>query len=342
MDILGDLFTIEDLLKKIKPLTIEQILISLDRLTRFKEPEKRYVRVFGDIITSNLIEPKYKKTDIEGMDFSLMRDLATEVINFSLEAAGLVLEQDFSINQQLLDYEKSIFQVDLNQEILLKNKINYRAAVNLISDDAVFNLRWLKSLACGKCCVQNRAANLYPVEKVLLVEGITEEILLPKFAKILNYDFKKKGVFVISAGGKNQVVKYFYRFAQCLKIPIFVLLDSDAQENYEQIMPRLRENDFVHVISKGEFEDILPKALVKKTVNYEMENISTGDLAKLDSGNSTVEFLEEFFRNRGLHEFKKAEFATFVGENIQDEFDVSPEIREVLEKLRKLSIQPLV
>ena len=39
------------------------------------------------------------------------------------------------------------------------------------------------------------------------------------------------------------------------KPPIFVLLDSDAQENYEQIIPRLRENDFVHVISKGEFED---------------------------------------------------------------------------------------
>ena len=178
---------------------------------------------------------------------------------------------------------------------------------------------------------------MYPVEKILLVEGITEEILLPKFAKLLDYDFKKNGIFVISAGGKNQVVKYFYRFAQCLKIPIFVLLDSDAQENYEQIMPRLRKNDFVHVISKGEFEDILPKTLVKKTVNYEMENISTGDFAKLDNGSSTVEFLEEFFRNRGLHEFKKAEFASFVSENIQSLDDISDEIKNIIMQLSNLN-----
>ena len=36
---------------KIKPLTKEQILISLDRLTRFKNPEIKYLRVFKDIIT---------------------------------------------------------------------------------------------------------------------------------------------------------------------------------------------------------------------------------------------------------------------------------------------------
>ncbi len=317
-------------MKKIKPLTTEQILISIDRLTRFKEPEKRYMRVFGDIITSNLIEPKYKKTDIENLDYKLITDLAVEIINSSLRSLGLEPVEDYSINQQILDYEKSIFDLTERQEVFLKNKINYAAAVQLIPDEAVFNLRWLKSLATSTCCAKNRKANLYPVEKVLLVEGITEEILLPEFAKLLGYEFKKNGVFVISAGGKNQVVKYFYRFAQCLKIPIFVLLDSDAEENYAQIKPRLREGDFVHVISKGEFEDILPKSLIKKTINYETEYISMGDTATLESSASTVEFLEEFFRTRGMHEFKKAEFASFVRENIAGIEDISPEIKEII------------
>lgn len=331
-----DLFTNEDYLKKIKPLTTDQILITLDRLTRFKEPEKRYMRVFTEIIVSNLIEPKYKKSDIENMDFISVTELATEIINYSLASIGLELCEDFVINQEILDYEKKIFNIDLRQEILLKNKINYAAAVKLIPDNAVFNLRWLKSLAKEKCSAANRASNLYPVEKVLLVEGITEEILLPAFAKLMGYDFKKSGVFVISAGGKNQVVKYFYRFAQCLKIPIFVLLDSDAQENFEQIQPRLREGDYVHVISKGEFEDILPKNLIKKTINYETENISMGDTAELENAISTVEFLEEFFRKRGLHEFKKAEFAQFVKENITTSADVSEEIKEILQRLKNI------
>lgn len=323
-------------MKRIKPLTKDQILISLDRLTRFKEPEKRYMRVFGDIITSNLIEPKYKRADIENLDYVCVTELASEIINYSLLSLGLELHEDYSINQQILAYEKTIFNISEREEIFYKNKINYAAAVGLIEDGAVFNLRWLKSLALGKCCAENRASNLYPVEKVLLVEGITEEILLPEFAKLLGYNFKQNGVFVISAGGKNQVVKYFYRFAECLKIPIFVLLDSDAKENYAQIRPRLREGDFVHVISKGEFEDILPKSLVKKTINYETEYISMGDTNELEASTSTVEFLEEFFRKRGLHEFKKAEFAQFVRENLTGAEDVSVEIKNIITSLSSI------
>ncbi len=322
-------------IKKIKPLTKEQILISLDRLTRFKEPERRYMRVFEEIIAGNLIEPKLKKTDVENLDYAKITDLATEIINSSLRALGLDLREDYSINQKIYDYEKTIFHLTERQEVLLKNKINYATAVELIEEGAVFNLRWLKSLATKNCSSENRAANLYPVEKVLLVEGITEEILLPEFAKCLDFDFKKNGIFVISAGGKNQVVKYFYRFAQCLKIPIYVLLDSDAQENFAQIKPRLREGDYVHVISKGEFEDILPKTLVKKAINSETENISMGDTAALEGATSTVEFLEDFFRNRGHHEFKKAEFAQFVKENISTSADISDEIKEIIALLGK-------
>ena len=52
----------EDANLKIKPLLKEQIIISIDRLTRFKCPEEKYLRVFSDIIVSSLIEPKLKKS----------------------------------------------------------------------------------------------------------------------------------------------------------------------------------------------------------------------------------------------------------------------------------------
>ena len=48
-------------LMKYKKLTPEQIKISLDRLTRFKFTREKYLRVFSDIILSNLIEPKINK-----------------------------------------------------------------------------------------------------------------------------------------------------------------------------------------------------------------------------------------------------------------------------------------
>lgn len=115
------------------------------------------MRVFEEIITGNLIEPKLKKTDIENLGFEEITQLATEIINFSLRALGFELKEDFSINAQIYDYEKMVFQLTERQEIFLKNKINYAAAVELIEEGAVFNLRWLKSLATKKCSAENRA-----------------------------------------------------------------------------------------------------------------------------------------------------------------------------------------
>ena len=50
---------------KYKKLTKEQIIISIDRLTRFKNTKEKYLRVFKDILTSCLLEPKLKKQEIE-------------------------------------------------------------------------------------------------------------------------------------------------------------------------------------------------------------------------------------------------------------------------------------
>ena len=320
---------------KIKPLTKEQLLISFDRLTRFKEPELRYLRVFTDIITSNLIEPKLKKFELEQMGYVELRDLAQEIINVSLDQIfpDIIYDNSYSINNRLLNYEKSIFEISEKVIPLLDNKINYSKFIEMIDNECVFNLRWLKSLKNADATDKNRGANLYPVRKVLLVEGITEEILMPEFAKILGKNFKENGIFILSAGGKNQVVKYFYRFADCLKIPIYVLLDSDAIENYNQIKPKLRKSDQIHLISKGEFEDILPNTLIEKTLNVLTANISTCDTKELENANSKVEYLEEFFRKRGAHEFKKSEFASSIKENICNKTDISPEIVAIIDVL---------
>ena len=69
---------------KYKTLTKEQILISLDRLTRFKPTKEKYLRVFFDIILSNIIEPKYKRIELENLDIKKIRDLASEVLNASI------------------------------------------------------------------------------------------------------------------------------------------------------------------------------------------------------------------------------------------------------------------
>lgn len=321
---------------KVKPLTKSQIIISIDRLTRFKNTETKYLRVFKDILTQNLIEPKFKKTDLEKMDYSELRNWAEFVINYSLEMAGLTLENDYLINQRLLNYENSVFENNKNVQELLNNKINYKACLSYIDEKSPKNLLWLKNLEISSDIRKSRFDNSlrFPVEKVVIAEGATEETLLPEFAKRCGYDFDKEGIYILSAGGKNQVVKLYYQLVESLKLPIFVLLDKDAKENLEEIQPKLRDIDKIHLLDCGEFEDLLPIKLVERTLNYELKNISMLEKEKLNEDIPRVKFLEEVFKTRGMHEFKKVEFAQMVKKNIKHEEDISPEVVEIIDEIR--------
>ncbi len=313
---------------KYKKLSKEQLLISIDRLTRFKPTKEKYMRVFFDIILSNLLEPKYKKNDLEKMDTAEVKELAEKIINASIEQEF----DDNSINKILQNYENSVFNNDDDTQILINNNINYNGILKFIDDNSVINLRWLKSLVKSSNLIQNRQKNAlkFPIEKVLLVEGLTEEILLPAFSRKLGYDFYKEGVQIIPAGGKNQVVKMYYKLAEELKIPIFLLLDKDAEENIKQIQPKLRKIDKIHLVSCGEFEDLLSKSLIVKTVNNELNNFASITENDLNDGLPEAKTLENIFKKIGFHEFKKADFAKLVRDNINEDSDISDEIRTII------------
>ena len=317
---------------KYKKLTKEQIIISLDRITRFKSTKEKYTRVFFDIILSNLIEPKYKKTELEKLDVRIITNYIEEIFNNSLDNT---IPFTNIINKKLKDYENTVFYNDESTQILLDNKINYDAALFFIETETVVNLRWLRSLKYNNDMQELREReNLkFPIEKVLLVEGLTEEILLPEFSKFLGYDFDKYGIQIIGAGGKNQVVKMYYKLSQELKLPIFLLLDKDAEENIKQILPRLRKCDGIHPVSCGEFEDLLPKSLIVKTVNKHFQNFLTITDDDLNSDLPMAKCLEDLFKTRGLHEFKKSEFAKLVSANIEDKSDISQEIRIIIDEI---------
>jgi hypothetical protein len=299
---------------KIKPMTTEQLVTTLDRLTRFKETETKYLRVFKDIISSNLIEPKFKKAEMDRLDYEQLRDLAQYIINSSIETS-IECDADYTINRRLLECENSLFNLDEQVQILLENEINYAPIIPLV-----------EARRGGKLC--------FPPRKIILTEGITEEILLPEFAKFCGYDFEQNGVHIISAGGKNQVVKYFYRLYESLKIPIFVLFDNDAAQNSCEITPKLRPGDKIHLIENGEFEDLLPISLIKKTLNYSLKNFYKVEESDLVQGLPMVKILEEFFKRQGLNEFKKSDFAQLVKKNISSEADVSAEIRLIIEGIK--------
>ena len=322
---------------KIKPLTKEQIIISIDRLTRFKSTEIKYLRVFKDIVVHNLLSPNFSKSELDNMDYMLLKNYAQEVFNFSVKKIIGKNSEDKSINEKLLEYESNIFKTNENILKLLDNSIDYKNCLSLINEDSPANLQWFKNITSEDIQKLRQIKGFrFPIEKVVLVEGATEELLLPEFAKLCDYDFDKNGVYIMPAGGKNQVVKIYYDLSEVLKLPIFVLLDKDGFNNAKEISYRQREKDKVHIIACGEFEDLLSKKLVEETLNEALENISEISENISEYEGHRVEYLEEIFKHRGMHEFKKVEFSQMIKKHIKSKSDLTNEIIEIIDKIKNI------
>lgn len=80
----------------------------------------------------------------------------------------------------------------------------------------------------------NRGELLF-AKTVILVEGASEEYLLPIFANLLGYDFDELGVSVCSVDGTN-FAPYVKLFSQKnLNIPFAILTDLDPRENKDPL-----------------------------------------------------------------------------------------------------------
>lgn len=186
--------------------------------------------------------------------------------------------------------------------------------------------------------IKLREDNLFgfPISGVVIAEGITEEKLLPLFAKIQGFDFQKVGVKLLSAGGKNQVARMYNELKDILNVPIFVLLDEDAKSIFDVIDKILKPKDGMFLIPEGEFEDILPKTLVFKALNKHFKLSNTVSLEEITSNNSMCSLLNDLWKEKGFGSFNKSLFAEIIAENIEAKEDLSPTLVEIIEKIKVL------
>jgi len=158
---------------------------------------------------------------------------------------------------------------------------------------------------------------------ILLVEGATEAILLPRFAALLGFNLASSGAMLIPAGGANQVAKRYIYFKEIYSLPIFVLLDRDAETQSEVVQANLRNSDQVHVLADGEIEDILMPdncvALLNRYIDSlpavasESTPIRVEDFA---AGKPRKKALEHLWRTRSLGKFDKVSFAKFIADEL--------------------------
>ncbi len=330
-------------------MSIADFKINLDRLTRFKHPSVKYYRVYSDILSKFLIEPKFSSKQIELLEPNILVKLVEHVWNSSItnSFADTYIQNDrfielldSSIFADIDDYTKCLMSANLNITPLLLTLASLKGLplnIKLLCELLNYNYTITKdNFQKISNSLRSKKGLKYPVSKLILVEGITEEILLPIFAKKLGFDFDKEGIYVLGAGGKSKVPALYSQYKYSLNIPILMLLDNDASQIYELVKNNLSKKDSIILINKGEFEDIISKNLIKRSINANYYDIEPVRMFELNFNTPMCENIHYIFKSRGLREFQKAHFAKVLADNVKYKSDVSSEIEQIIETIKKL------
>lgn len=331
----GNFLIIESEKIKFKPITQEEREIYLKRLLRFKYPPDKKRRVFGQILAAHTIEPKIGKKTFDTMKPSEIDKMVSLIWNYSCKKPlnnKTILENDVRCfnSKKMLEDMLGVELEDTFDKIRMQ-KISLSCGYNLPEeldnyDDFYISLQNQYPLVLDK-------KYLSIVNKVILVEGATEEILLPEFARLCKIDFGKEGFFIIASGGKSQVLKDYLAHRSNLNLPIFIVLDNDAKEQYESILSILRENDKIFLLQEGEFEDLLCPELILKALNKEFKNLAQLSIEDLSGDLPMTHKLCELFKMKGLGEFKKVEFAKMISRVLTTKTEIGSSLKELIKNL---------
>lgn len=326
---------------KFKYLTLDELIISIDRLSRFKLPDESYNRVFTSIISKCLITPKYSKKEIENLPEKDFSKIVKEIWNKSVEKIfGKQKKQNnilkilaVSSFKNLDERTKTLINTPLAIDCVLSSLDYETSPINLkflIKTSKLNNLNDIKN-------ERERNKLLFPVRKLVIVEGITEEILLPVFAKKLNKNFNQNGIYILGAGGKSKSPSLYMKLRDKVKIPIILLFDNDAKEICAILKDNLLPKDKMIIIDNGEFEDILSLNLIKRALNNEYEPATPLLIEELRIHNRMCDNIEDFYRTRHLGEFKKSKLSKIIANNIKYDTDITTEIKDIIYKITTLN-----
>ena len=330
---------------KYKMLTVDELVINLDRLSRFKLPEYSYFRVFSSIIQKNLIFPKYNKSELENLSPEINSYIVKEIWNKSVQNIwGKSNSFDSAYKAQKMLINQTYKNIDEKTSVFVKTVLRFSEILNSLSNNELpKNLKFLKKVSdtykdsnfSFKDLIQLRDEHAleFPISRLIIVEGITEEILLPVFANKLGVNFDEKGIFILGAGGKSKSPALYFELKDKIKIPISILFDDDAKDIVDVLNTNLLKKDKSVLIQKGEFEDILSVNLIKRSLNAEYEIAVPITKSELLLYPRMCQNLEEFYRTRHLGEFKKAKLSKILAENIKYDTDVTEDIKCLIKSL---------
>ena len=178
-------------------------------------------------------------------------------------------------------------------------------------------------------------------DSILLVEGPTEQIVIPHLARCLGLDLDSRRIMLVPSGGANQVLRRYLNFRELVSVPISCLLDGDVAQYAEAISEHLRDQDCLFSLDSGEIEDVFSREQLTKITNTYIESNKQTSvdapvlIDEIGEESSNKEVLERLWRNRNWGTFDKIGFARAVTNSITNAADVPAELKQIIEQIVK-------
>lgn len=232
---------------------------------------------------------------------------------------------------------------DLERVLLVQEIFHEMKAEGLAAGHAALPLLSVEELADKVYeCAKKLAGKLRP-NLLLLVEGQTEAIVLPHFARLSGLSFDQLGVEVIASGGAKQVARRYLTIKDTVRLPIICVLDGDAAQSAELIEDSLRDCDQLVSLAVVELEDSYSYDQLLYLLDAHLARFGQ-TLAQcefeLPEAGRRKDALNKIYRDRGLGDFDKIGFAQEVVQSCKKNSDVPTEMAKVLNAVRAISTGP--
>ncbi|MBU6454923.1 MAG: ATP-dependent endonuclease [Cyanobacteria bacterium REEB67] len=218
-------------------------------------------------------------------------------------------------------------------------------AENIVSSGDLTTLAALQNTSASALLIVAKKVAALLKEKlrpslVVLVEGQSELIVLPHFARLMGASLESMGALVIASGGAPQVVRRYLTLKDVLNIPIVCVFDGDAEDSSMVIEESLRECDGLITLESTELEDCYSYEQLLKILNLQLARngqVLASEPFQIPKDGPRKNALNKLFRARGLGDFDKIAFARTTVDLAVGRDDVPTEMSRVIDYLRKVS-----
>lgn len=153
-----------------------------------------------------------------------------------------------------------------------RNQIFIATHSPVFIDRAKLESSWSVKILDGKTKIQRigeladiireigaRPSDIFFADRILFVEGKTEEIIIPAFFKKLKLDFQDLAIIPVEGKGKSRSnLKTWIKITRNI-LPIYIILDKDAKPDAVELREKgLIKSENLHVWQRGAIEAYYP------------------------------------------------------------------------------------